>query len=156
MKIFQVPQRAVQVRVLMEGGEELEGALYAPTAGPSGGPGRLSDRLNDAEEHFLPLVGAESAFLISKSWITTIRLSPDEEELEFQESDQAIERSVVMTLKGGTNLNGRLQYAMPVEKRRILDYLNAAPQFIPLLDDGHVVLVNRRFLVRIQDLGFDS
>jgi hypothetical protein len=150
MKIFQVPQREVQVQILMEGGEELEGVLYAPTAGPSGGPGRLSDRLNDGEEHFLPLVSAESAFLISKSWIMAIRLSPDEEALELHESDQAKECSVVMAMKGGISLRGRLRYTMPMEKRRVLDYINAAPQFFPLLEDGQIALVNRSFLVRIQ------
>jgi hypothetical protein len=156
MKIFQVPQREVQVQVILEGGQELEGTLYAPTAGPSGGPGSLSDRLNDDREQFLPLVGAESACLVSKSWIVAIRLSQGEEKLEFQESDQAKECSVILTMKGGLKLSGRLQYTMPVEKRRILDYLNAAPQFIPLLENGRVALINRSFMVRIQDLGSDS
>jgi hypothetical protein len=152
MKIFQVPQREVPVQVLLEGGEELEGLFYAPTSSPSGGPGRLSERLNDEGEHFLPLVDAESAYLISKSMILTVRLLPGEAELEFQESDQAKECSVEMRLMGGLMLTGRLKFTMPVEKARILDYLNAAPPFIALLENGRILLVNRSFLVRIRDL----
>jgi len=152
MKIFQVPQREVEVEVLLEGGEKMEGLLYAPTAGPSGGPGRLSERLNDGDEHFLPLVAVANAHLLSKSWIMTVLLPPGEEEAESQQGEQAEECSVVMILKGGLNLTGRLRYTMPPEKRRILDYLNAAPQFIPLLQEGRTILVNRKFLVRIRDL----
>ena len=152
MKIFQVPQREVQVQVLLEGAEALQGVLYAPTAGPSGGPGRLSERLNDDGEHFLPLVCADGAHLISKAWILAVRLLPGEEELEFEESDQATECSVQMNLKGGVSMNGHLKYTMPMEKRRILDYLNAAQQFIPLLENGRAILVNRGFLVSIRDL----
>lgn len=152
MKIFKVPQREVKVRLLQESGEESEGVLYAPKSGPSGGPGRLSDRLNDARERFLPLVGSEGAWLISKSWIVSLRLPRGEEELEFHESDQASERSVEMTLKEGIRLNGLLRYTMPVERCRILDYLNGAPQFIPLLQGDRVLLVNSSFIVRIRDV----
>jgi len=152
MKMFQVPQREVQVQVLLEGGEGLEGTLYAPTAGPTGGPGRLSDRLNDEDEIFLPLISSDGAHLLSKNWIMTIRLKPEEEELEIQESDQAKECAVEMVLKGGISLNGRLKYTMPVEKRRVLDYLNATPHFLPVVEEGQVTLVNRSFLVRIRDL----
>jgi hypothetical protein len=152
MNIFQVPQREVEVEVLLEGGEKMAGLLYAPTSGPSGGPGRLSERLNDGDEHFLPLVCAGSAFLTSKACIMTVLLPRGEEEIESQESDQAIDRAVEMNLKGGLNLTGRLRYTMPPEKRRMLDYLNAAPQFILLLQDERSVLVNCSFVVRIRDL----
>lgn len=152
MKIFQVPQREVAVEVLLEGGEEMTGLLYAPTAGPSGGPGRLSERLNDGDEHFLPLVGSGGASLISKAWIMTVLLPRSEEQIESQESDHANDRAVELNLKGGHNLTGRLNYIMPPEKRRILDYFNAAPRFIPLLQEGLAVLVNRKFVVRIRDL----
>jgi hypothetical protein len=152
MKIFQVPQRAVEVEVLLEGGEEMAGLLYAPTAGPSGGPGRLSERLNDDGEHFLPLVDSGGASLISKAWIMTVLLPRGEEEIELQESDHAMDRAVELHMKGGHSLTGRLSYTMPPEKRRILDYFNAAPRFIPLLQEGRAVLVNRKFVVRISDL----
>jgi hypothetical protein len=152
MKVFQVPQREVQVEVLLSGGERLNGTLYAPQAGPSGGPGRLSDRLNDGEERFLPLVADEGAHLVSKSRVMAIHLPPGEEDLEFEEGDQAKECSVELYLEGGVVLTGSLKYIMPVERLRIIDYLNAAPEFIPLLDNGRVVLVSRRFLVRIRDL----
>jgi hypothetical protein len=151
MKLFRVPQRNVQVRVLLEGGEELEGSLYAPTAGPGGGPGRLSERLNDETEYFVPLAGPDEACLISKSFIVAVWLPQGEEELEFQESDQAKECYVELCLKGGIEIVGHMKYTMPVEKRRILDYLNAAPRFVPVLEEGRVILVNKQLLVRVRD-----
>lgn len=152
MKIFQVPQREVRVEAILGGGERLEGALYAPTAGPGGGPGRLSERLNDGDEHFLPLVSEDGAHLICKDWLMVIRMPEGEEELEFEQSDQVRDCRVEMHLEGGSVLTGRLKYLMPLEKRRILDYLNAAPRFITLLENGRAILVNRRFLIRMRDL----
>jgi hypothetical protein len=152
MKIFRVPQREIKVRITMEGGEELAGVLYVPAAGHGGGPGRLGERLNDEEEKFIPLAEARGPFLVNKNRVMMVELPPGEEELEFQIGEQAVERAVEIGLKGGLRLTGCLKYTMPVEKGRILDYLNAAPLFIPMLRDRRGVLLNSNFLVSLKDL----
>jgi hypothetical protein len=81
-----------------------------------------------------------------------VELPQGEEELEFQEAESGKEREVEVGMKGGLQLTGRLKYTMPVEKERILDYINAAPMFIPMLRDGRVVLVNGRYLVSLKGL----
>lgn len=154
MKIFRVPQREIEVLITMEDGEALEGVLYVPATGHGGGPGRLGERLNneDERERFIPLAQERAAFLVNKTRIMLVELPPGEEELEFQEAESGREREVEIGMKGGLRLIGRLKYTMPVEKERVLDYLNAAPLFIPMLRDGRVVLLNSRYLVKIKDL----
>ena len=58
METYRVPQRKIPVRVALADGVTLDGALFAPAAGPDGAPGRLIDRLNEEQEHFLALAGA--------------------------------------------------------------------------------------------------
>jgi hypothetical protein len=154
MKIFRVPQREIVAHITMEDGEILKGILFVPATGHGGGPGRLSERLNDVEERerFIPLAQESNAFLVNKTRMMLVELPPGEEELEFPEVESGREREVEVGMKGGLQLAGRLKYTMPVEKERILDYLNAAPLFIPMLRNGRAVLLNSRYLVRIKDL----
>ncbi len=156
MKIFRVPQREIAVRVMMADGDILDGILYVPATGHGGGPGRLGERLNDEGESFIPLAQDREAFLVNKTRIMLVELPAGEEELEFHEADSGKECHVEVWMKGDLRLTGRLKYTMPVEKERILDYLNAAPMFIPMLRNGRVVLVNGRYLVRIKDLASGS
>jgi hypothetical protein len=152
MKIFRVPQREIAAHITMEDGEVLDGILYVPATGHGGGPGRLGERLNDEDERFIPLAQDRQAFLVNKTRIMLVELPQGEEELEFQEAESGKEREVEVGMKGGLQLTGRLKYTMPVEKERILDYINAAPMFIPMLRDGRVVLVNGRYLVSLKGL----
>jgi hypothetical protein len=154
MKIFRVPQREIEAHITMEDGEILKGTLFVPASGHGGGPGRLSERLNDVDERerFIPLAQERDAFLVNKTRMMLIELPPGEEKLEFHGVESGRERTVEVGMKGGLGLTGRFKYTMPVEKERILDYLNSAPLFIPMLRDGRAVLLNSRYLVRIKDL----
>lgn len=151
MKAFRTPRRVVPVRVLLEDGRKWEGGLYAPAAGPDGNPGRLIDRLNDDAEEFLPLAGRYQT-LLNKSRIVTIELATGEEQAECIESEAARGQQVKITLTCGVTLAGRIRYLMPEGRGRLLDYLNAAPRFIPLIGESRVSLVHRRFVVSVQEL----
>ncbi|MFQ6023303.1 MAG: hypothetical protein ACE5NW_11325 [Acidiferrobacterales bacterium] len=151
MKALRTPQRVVPVRVLLEDGRTVEGGFYAPAAGPDGGPGRLLDRLNDGLEEFVPLAGRYET-LISKAWMVTIQLPGDQEDAEGIESEVAREQRVRITLPRGKVVEGWIRYLMPEERGRLLDYLNTAPHFIPLVGENRITLVNRRFIVSVQEL----
>jgi hypothetical protein len=153
MEIFRVPQREIEVRITMEDGETLQGVLYVPATGQGGGPGRLGDRLNDENERFIPVALQQQALLVNKTRIMLVELPQGEAEGELQEAGSCVERGIEVEMKGGVRLAGRLKYTMPVERERILDYMNAAPMFIPMLQDGRVVLLNGRYLVSLKDLG---
>ena len=57
---------------------------------------------------------------------------------------------VRLTLAGGISLVGTFSVLMPVERSRVLDYLNASSRFLPLFGDGTVTLVQRGFVVTVR------
>ena len=141
----------VAVRVTLENGRTVEGGLYVPAIGPDGQPGRLLDRLNDATERFLPLAGRHET-LLNKSTIVSVQLASGHERAEGIEHEVAREQQVRMALRQGEVVDGWIRYLMPEEKARLLDYLNAAPAFIPVIGERRVTLVQRRFILSIQEL----
>ena len=141
----------VAVRVTLENGRTVEGGLYVPAIGPDGQPGRLLDRLNDATERFLPLAGRHET-LLNKSAIVSVQLASGHERAEGIEHEVAREQQVRMALRQGEVVDGWIRYLMPEEKARLLDYLNAAPAFIPVIGERRVTLVQRRFILSIQEL----
>ena len=56
-----------------------------------------------------------------------------------------------ISLAGGTSLLGRLAIRMPPERARVLDYLNSAPRFVPLLGERQVTLVQKHFVVTVRN-----
>jgi len=54
-----------------------------------------------------------------------------------------------LSLAGGVTVDGTLIVVMPLERSRVVDYLNAAGRFLPLFADGTVTLVQRRFIVTV-------
>jgi hypothetical protein len=152
MKIFQVPQRTVSVRAYLEGGHELDGVLFAPASGPDGAPGRLCDRLDEEQERFIALRQGEQTDLVNKRSIVWLRLTGEDARLESHEGETAREVRVRVWVDGDRVVEGMVAYTMPPEKARILDYLNAAPPFVPIHGEEGLTLVNRDRVLRVQDL----
>jgi hypothetical protein len=146
--MFQVPTRAIDVRVLLRSGVELTGTLYAAASGPDGRPGRLGDRLNDDAERFVAVRTGDDGCLLAKSWILTLDLGTGEQETELEQTAAMREIEVRMKLAGGTELEGRLPFSMPPGRGRLIDYLNEAPHFVPLLREERLLMVNRQFIVK--------
>jgi hypothetical protein len=152
METYRVPQRKIPVRVALADGASLDGALFAPAAGPDGAPGRLIDRLNEEEEHFLALAGPDESFLLSKSALVAVHLGPEDGQLEVHDGEQSNVVEVRIVLESGVELEGRVAYTMPPEKRRILDYFNATQGFVALARVDGMTLFNRDRVVRILDI----
>ena len=142
--MFQVPRRETQARLLLDDGRTLEGFLFLAVAGPDGRPETVSDRLNDRGEEFLPVASGSDRFLLNKSGIILVTVAEGADALRDAEEDGGREALVRLSLAGGTSLLGRLHIAMPAERSRVLDYLNAAPRFLPLRSTDGVTLVHRR------------
>jgi hypothetical protein len=150
MDIFQVPRREAGARILLDDGRTLEGQLFLATAGPDGRPETVWERLNDAGEEFVPMACGDDRFLLNKSGILTVTVPHGEDALHEDEGNGAKETPVRVSLAGGLSLLGRLHIAMPVERSRVLDYLNAAPRFLPLHSSEGITLVHRRFIVSVR------
>lgn len=150
MDIFQVPRREAPARILLDDGRVLEGQLYLAVAGHDGRPETVGERLNDAGEEFLPMACGPDRFLLNKSGIITVTVPDGHDAVREDEGNGARETAVRVSLAGGISLIGRLHIAMPVERSRVLDYLNAAPRFLPLHSPAGITLVHRRFIVSVR------
>ena len=154
MKIFEVPRRQIEALVMLSGKESMAGVFYTAAAGPSGAPERLSERLNDPEESFLPLATPHQRCLLNKERIVQAQVALADEELEFPE-ERADHRALVrITLAGREDVEGKILYTMPSGHERLLDYLNAAPRFFPVLCGETVTFVNRSYVLTI--VGIDE
>ena len=151
MKSLRVPQREVHAELRLHGGETRSGLLFVPAAGPDGGPGRLTDRLNDSHEAFLALKEAGAGTLVSKQRIVRVSLAASEREVEVKDQESRI--PALVQLADGTRVEGEVLYAMPADRSRLIDYLNSAPRFIQLIesrvDGDRLVLINRDFLTTV-------
>ncbi len=146
MDVYRIPRRTVLVRLLLDDGRSLEGGLYA-AAGGGDDYERVLARLNDPEEDFVPLAVGDDRFLLQKAGIVTAEL------LDPPDPRDPVGVRVVaarLSLMGGTAVLGRLRVEMPPERARVLDYLNAAPRFVPVWNERGVVLVQRRAIVSVR------
>jgi hypothetical protein len=149
---FKVPKREAHVRVLLDDGRVLEGEVFAALIGPDGRPGRVLDRLNDAGEEFLAMRTDEERFLLNKSGIVTVELPGTAGDALDEPLDAGHTIAVRLSLAGGTGIVGRLHLIMPPERSRMLDYLNTAERFFPLISEGRVTLVQKRYVMSARDL----
>jgi hypothetical protein len=151
-KRLRVPQREVQAEVELYGRDRRSGHLYVPAIAPGGGAGRLCDRLNDPSEQFLALTDDGPGCLISKDRIVKVVLDADQREVELETEVEMREVKVRVDLAGTDAVEGTLPYNMPPDRGRLIDYLNAAPRFIPLIGSNRFALLNRDYLTVVTNL----
>ncbi len=149
MEIYRVPKNETRVRILLDDGRSLDGSIYTSLAGPLGGPETILDRLTDPAEEFLPLACGEDRLLLNKTGIILVQC-PAEAIGGAAGEQGAKEVPVRVSLAGGMGLVGRLSIRMPPERARVLDYLNAAPRFVPLLGERDVTLIQKHFIVTVR------
>jgi len=149
MDIYRVPKNETRVRILLDDGRTLDGSIFTSLTGPLGGPETILDRLTDASEEFLPLACGDDRLLLNKTGIILVQC-PAEAVGSAAGEQGAKEVPVRVSLAGGTSLLGRLSIRMPPERARVLDYLNSAPRFVPLLGEREVTLIQKHFIVTVR------
>ncbi len=149
MEIYRVPKVETRVRILLDDGRTLDGSIFTSVTGPLGGPETILERLVDPAEEFLPLACGEDRLLLNKTGIILVQC-PADAVGPAAGAQGAKEVPVRVSLAGGTSLLGRLSIRMPPERARVLDYLNSAPRFVPLLGDRDVTLIQKHFIVTVR------
>ena len=150
MDIYRIPRREAPVRILLDDGRALDGNLSTAETGPGGRPEDVLHYLNGTDEGFVPLLCGSDSLLLNKAGIVWVQLTGA---LAREIADDAVDARHVparVSLAGGLTVFGTLAIAMPPERSRVLDYLNAAGRFLPLLGDGTVTLVQCRFVVTVR------
>jgi hypothetical protein len=149
MDLYKVPKTETEVRILLDDGRTIDGSIFTSVTGPHGGPETILERLTDASEEFVPLACGADRLLLNKSGIILLQCPLDA--LASADLGQgAKEVPVRISLAGGTSLVGRLAIRMPPERARVLDYLNSAPRFVPLLGEQQITLVQKHFIVTVR------
>ena len=150
MEIYRIPRREVPVRVLVDDGRTLDGTLFTAETGAAGRPEDVLAHLNEPDEDFVPLLCGADSFLVNKAGIIWVQLTgaAATELADQSESGQTV--PVRLSLAGGLSVAGTMQIVMPLERSRLVDYLNASGRFLPLFGDGSVTLVQRRFVVTVR------
>jgi hypothetical protein len=152
MEEFRVPQHEVPVEIMLRDGKSCSGFMYVPVAGANPLPVPLLDRLND-DERYLPFSRDGVTEIVNKACILWVRLRGPVALRETSESD--VSHRLCLELDRGSVVEGVVHYAMPVERSRVIDFLNVTPRFLELSDDNSLTLVNSDFVLRIHALSLD-
>jgi hypothetical protein len=150
MDIYRVPRREVPVRILLDDGRTLDGTLFTTATGPGGRPEDVLHLLNETDEDFVPLVCGRDSFLLNKAGIIWVQLVGAAAREIAGEPVGARHVPARFSLAGGISVVGTLSIVMPPERSRVVDYLNASGRFLPLLGEGTVTLLQRRFVVTVR------
>jgi hypothetical protein len=150
MDIYRIPRREVSVRILVDDGRTLDGVLFTTDNGPGAPPEDVLHLLNATDQDFVPLVCGRDSFLLNKAGIIWVQVSGAAAQEIAVATIAARSVPTRLTLTGGLSLVGTLAIAMPPERSRVLDYLNAAGRFLPLFGEGSVTLVQRGFVVTVR------
>ena len=112
-------------------------------------------------EGFLPARDIESDrfAIFSKSVSRWIRIPlasgtlPVEESSELADELFEQQQPVEVELDDGESLSGDLLYSLPSDRARPVDYLNQAERFCRLWTSDYLYLVNKDFIVRVNEVG---
>ncbi len=149
---LRVPKQRTAVEVLLPGGEWRKYTVFlAASSATREGPERVSDLLA-ADAEFFPAAEENGGrmTMLSRSAIAAIRVEPWAEVSAQPSSLLQLEHAIEVTLVSGLTLRGLLCFAAPSDHARVVDHLNAAPQFFALQEAAAVALVNKRHVARVE------
>jgi hypothetical protein len=150
MDMYRIPRREVPVRILLDDGRTLDGTLFTAETAPGGGPEDALHYLNATDDGFVPLLCGRDSFLLNKAGIVWVQLTGEPAREIAAAGIDARHVPARISLAGGLSVFGTLAIAMPPERSRVVDFLNAAGRFLPLLGEGTVTLVQCRFVVTVR------
>src|SRR5215472_12044088 len=151
MDELRVPKRRTPVEIQLHGGAVHRVAVFlGDFAHDHAGPERLSDLLN-GPGNFVPAYDLDSDAMtfLNRTGVAVARLIGYVEPDATDEHTLPTEHDVEIVLQDGTKLRGLVSYVLPPEHSRLIDFLNDAPAFFRLLEQGKLALINKRHVARI-------
>jgi CheY-like chemotaxis protein len=147
-----VPTRPAALKVWTVDGAAFEATIFLHlNAETHQGPETVQDRLNDPNL-FLSLAVLGEAPLLFLNKIQIIRVDPQDEAVPAASASDLAEVSVEpvrVQLINGEQLSGTVRIEGPAGRRRLSDFLNTHPAFLPLAGPDRLHLLQKRFIVRI-------
>jgi hypothetical protein len=147
---LRIPKRQVRVEVALAGMSPIQIHLFqAEHPLQHSGFERPSDLLNSGLS-FMPAVGLDGLprilhrdAVLRMSVIRSAELGSDDPPDEAPETPEIVRIDLTVGFDTGVSISGRLIFAQPENRRRLVDYLNDCPQFFCLRDDDRVHIVNK-------------
>jgi DNA-binding response OmpR family regulator len=147
-----VPMRRVSATFWTVDGATFEAALFLHlNAEAHDGPETVLDRLNDPDLFLTLSIGGENPVLfLNKIQLVRTDVSPEDHPPENAERlERASVERIRVQLINGEQLTGTVLIEAPTGRRRLSDFLNTQPGFLPLQGPEHIHLLHKRFISRI-------
>jgi CheY-like chemotaxis protein len=147
-----IPTRSVALRIWTVDGASFDAKLFLHlNAENHDGPETVQDRLNDPNLFvYLAVAGEGPVLFLNK--IQIIRVDLTDEGLPPEPAHDLSEVSIEpvrVQLINGELLAGTVRIEGPAGRRRLSDFLNTQPAFLPLSGTDRLHLLQKRFIVRI-------
>ncbi len=143
---YRIPKREQPVELVVDPDGPVQGRLFLLPPGPDSGEGEGPPELLNQRERFV-VVRLESGEIrcYNKRYLVEVRFR----EPPRPDADTAPRVPCRFRLHDGREVEGNVREYLPPEHSRLIDYLNyVSGPFVRLeLDDGTVVLLNKRYCV---------
>jgi len=146
MDELKVPTVPVAAQILCADGTRLAGTVFLPPgASHHDGPSRPEEWINDGHPFFpfLPDNGSV-ALILNKDLVVAVTVAATPGMILDVEREVQVEAA-------GESLSGILHIDLPENHQRVLDYLNLAPDFVPLYSGQSLHLLNKRHVSRLKE-----
>ena len=150
---YRIEKDRIAVVVTTMGGDRIVGDLFVQTyTRHRMGREEAPDVLNGAEPFFPLSTEDGETFLIAKDNVREVQIpGPVDEELQSAVGARTVELELYLT--GGTIETGAVFLEVPMDRPRLLDFLNRVhDRFLTLYAPDGVRLVNRRLIERARPL----
>ena len=152
-----IPVRPVSLTVWTIEGAKLDGQIFLRLHVEShAGPETVQDRLNDADLFLtVSLPGDTPLVFVNKIQVIRVDVSEGEERLpDVPESLVGVSiEPIRIQLINGEQLSGTVRIEGPTGKRRLSDFLNTQPAFLPLKGPDRLHFLHKRFIARVVPQG---
>jgi hypothetical protein len=146
MDELKVPTVPVPAQILCADGSRLSGTVFLPPgASHHAGPSRPEEWINDGSP-FFPFLPADGsvAVILNKRLVVAVTVAATPGMILDVEREVQVEAA-------GEKLAGILHIDLPENHQRVLDYLNLAPDFVPLYSGQSLHLLNKRHVSRLKE-----
>lgn len=143
-----VDVRRLAVRIPRGPRAPLQAELFLPPPDPRG-PAGLLGRLNDRDA-FVPVSAEGSILLLSKASLPLLECAGPMPELADLDEVAAERIRLLVRLRDGTEVVGTVRAVLPVDRRRLLDFLNHPDRFFAMESDTGIVVVNKAWIESVE------
>jgi hypothetical protein len=153
MSDYRIEKSRCPVVVTTHSGETISGEMFLqPFGRHDGGMERPLDILNGNDPFFPLAISADETVLIAKEQVVEVSVAFDPED-SFESESLSRPTVIEVRLINGATHAGAIFLELPMERPRLLDFLNRDTQrFVTLHGSERRLLINRQVIERVRPL----